>query len=181
LGWSFWRIDWIYIYIYDIVKTIFFKDDDVLHNKLNNYWLYKELCSKLQLSNPAYHYWKNTNHIKLNNKYLFIQKETLPSKYSHIEKQLSDLSGYLPVGYASDRLHVDSHVFSYEKMKLYNSFEYKYVENVKFVNIRRFFREYGIRVKKDSIFHLGKISQLEITPDSTFYKIVDDYAIVVYD
>ncbi len=153
----------------------------VIYNKLNHYWLWKEVSAKLNVSNPAYQYWKNTNNIKLNNKYVFVQKNTLPEKYSYIEPHLSDLSGFLPVGYASDRLHINAHVFSYEKMKLYNSFEYKYIENIKFVNIKRFFKEYGINVKKDSLYHLGKISQLEITPDCTFHKIVDDYGIVVYD
>jgi hypothetical protein len=153
----------------------------LIYNKLNNYWLWKEISRKLGVSNPAYRYWKTARDLKLNNKYVFLQKETLPDKYCHIEKNLTDLSGYLPTRFASDSLHVDNHIFTYDKMKLYKSFEYKYVEDVKFVNIRRFFREHGIRVKPDSILHLGKLQDLEITPTSQLYRIEGDYGVVVYD
>ena len=114
-------------------------------------------------------------------KYVFIQKNTLPPKHQHIEEILTDLSGHLPIKYASDRLHTNEHIFSYEKMKLYKEFEYKYVEDVKFVNIKKFFKENGISVSKNSIVQLGKIKDLEITPESTFYNLKNDYGIVVYE
>jgi len=151
-----------------------------LPNTLNSFWLWREVSSKLGVSNPAYKYWKDTTNIKLNNKYLFIQKNTLPQRHLHVEKILTDLSGYLPIKYASDQLHVNEHIFSYDKMKLHREFEYKFVEDVKFVNIKKFFMEYGIKVDKNSIVQLGKIKDLELTPDSSFYKLKDDYGIVVY-
>lgn len=152
-----------------------------LPNRLNSFWLWREVCSKLGLSNPAYKYWKNTQSMKLNNKYIFIQKDTLPEQHIHVQEILTDLSGYLPVKYASDQLHVNEHIFSYEKMKLHKEFEYKYVEDVKFVNIKKFFRENGIQVPKNALVQLGKLKDLEITPDSTFYRLKDEYAIVVYE
>ena len=150
-------------------------------NTLNSFWLWREVSSKLGVSNPAYKYWKDTQSIKLNNKYVFIQKETLPEKHLHVENILTDLSGYLPIKYASDRLHVNEHIFSYEKMKLYKEFEYKFVEDVKFVNIKKFFREFGIKVSKNSLVQLGRIKDLEFTPNSTFYNLKNDYGIVVYE
>ena len=152
-----------------------------LPNTLNSFWLWREVSSKLGVSNPAYKYWKNTPTLKLNNKYLFIQKNTLPSKHEHIENILTDLSGYLPIKFASDQLHVNEHIFSYEKMKLYKEFEYKFVEDIKFVNIKKFFRENGIKVSKSSIIQLGKMKDLEISADSTFYNLKNDYGIVVYN
>ena len=119
--------------------------------------------------------------MKLNNKYVFIQKETLPSKHEHVESILTDLSGFLPIKFASDQLHVNEHVFSYEKMKLYKEFDYKFVQDVKFVNIRKFFRENGIKVGKNSIVQLGKMKDLEFDANSTFYNLKNDYGIVVYD
>ena len=148
---------------------------------LNSYWLWREVREKLDLSNPVYKYWKNTPNMKLNNKYVFVQKNCFPQKYQHIEPILTDLSGYLPIRYASDRLHVSEHIFSYDKMKLYKEFEYKYVQDVKFVNIKRFFMEYGIKMHKDAIVHLGQLKDLEITPSSTFYALRDDYGVVVYN
>jgi hypothetical protein len=109
-----------------------------------------------------------------------VQKNSLPKKYEHVEPILTDLSGYLPIKYASDQLHINEHVFSYEKMRLYKEFEYKYVQDIKFVNIRKFFIEYGIRVDKNSLLHLGRIKDLEITANSTFYNLKDDYGLVVY-
>jgi len=150
-------------------------------NTLNSFWLWREVSSKLGVSNPAYKYWRDTQSIKLNNKYVFIQKETLPEKHLHVENILTDLSGYLPIKYASDRLHVNEHIFSYEKMKLYKEFEYKFVEDVKFVNIKKFFREFGIKVSKNSLVQLGRIKDLEFTPNSTFYNLKNDYGIVVYE
>ncbi len=94
---------------------------------------------------------------------------------------LSDLSGHLPIKYASDQLHVNEHIFSYEKMKLHKEFEYKYVEDVKFVNIKKFFKENGIYVQKNSIVQLGKMKDLEISANCTFYNLKNDYAIVVYE
>ncbi|MCX6052255.1 MAG: hypothetical protein NTZ60_07040 [Campylobacterales bacterium] len=152
-----------------------------LPNTLNSFWLWREVSSKLGVSNPVYKYWKNTPNLKLNNKYIFIQKETLPEKYAFVEPSLTDLSGHLPIKYASDRLHVNEHVFSYDKMKLYKEFEYKFVEDVKFVNIKKFFIENGIRVGKNSIIQLGKMKDLEITPNATFYNLKNDYGIVVYE
>ena len=152
-----------------------------LPNTLNAYWLWREVSSKLGVSNPAYKYWKETATLKLNNKYVFIQKQTLPEKYEHVEPLLTDLSGYLPIKFAADRLHSNEHIFSYEKMRLYKEFEYKYVEDVKFVNIKKFFRENGIKVQKNSIVHLGKIKDLDLNANCTFYNLKNDYAIVVYE
>ena len=152
-----------------------------LPNRLNSFWLWREISSKLGVSNPAYKYWKNTPNLKLNNKYIFLQKNTLPEKHSHVEEILTDLSGHLPIKYASDQLHVNEHLFSSDKMKLHKEFEYKFVEDVKFVNIKKFFRENGIIVPKNSLIQLGKTKDLEFTPDSTFYNLKDDYGIVVYN
>ncbi|WP_457746064.1 hypothetical protein [Sulfurimonas sp.] len=152
-----------------------------LPNKLNSFWLWREVYAKLGISNPAYKYWKNTQTLKLNNKYVFIQKSTLPSKYEHIEEVLTDLSGFLPIKYASDQLHVNEHLFSYDKMSLHREFDYKFVEDVKFVNIKKFFKENGIIVSKNSVIQLAKLKDLEITPDATFYNLKNDYGIVVYN
>jgi len=152
-----------------------------LPTTLNSFWLWREVSSKLGVSNPAYKYWKNTPNMKLNNKYIFIQKNTLPKKHEYVENILTDLSGFLPIKYASDRLHVNEHIFSYEKMKLYKEFEYKFVEDVKFVNIKRFFTEFGIKVSKDSIIQLGRIKDLEFSSSSTFYNLKNDYGIMVYE
>ncbi|HFB53539.1 MAG TPA: hypothetical protein ENJ67_02290, partial [Sulfurimonas autotrophica] len=99
----------------------------------------------------------------------------------HVQEILTDLSGYLPIKYASDQLHVNEHLFISDKMKLHREFEYKFVEDVKFVNIRKFFRENGIEVAKNSIIQLAKLKDLEITPDARFYNLKNDYGIVVYD
>ncbi len=152
-----------------------------LPSTLNSFWLWREISSKLGVSNPAYKYWKNTPSLKLNNKYVFLKKDTLPQKHMHIQDVLTDLSGHLPIKFASDQLHVSEHLFSSDKMKLHKEFDYKFVEDVKFVNIRKFFRENGIRVSKNSLVQLGKIRDLELSADSTFYRLKDDYAVVVYD
>ena len=152
-----------------------------LPNTLNSFWLWREVSSKLGVSNPLYKYWKDTPNLKLNNKYIFVQKNKLPPKYEYIEPILTDLSGYLPIKFASDRLHVNEHIFSYDKMRLNKEFEYKFVEDIKFVNIRKFFRENGIKVTKDSLVQLGKIKDLEITSNSTFYNLKNDYGIIVYE
>ncbi|MBU0720722.1 hypothetical protein KJ877_05225 [bacterium] len=151
-----------------------------LPNTLNAFWLWREVSSKLGVSNPAYKYWKDTQSLKLNNKYVFIEKNTLPQKYEYIEPILTDLSGHLPIKYASDKLHVNEHIFSYEKMKLHKEFEYKFVEDIKFVNIKKFFKEHGIKVDKNSIVQLGRMKDLEITAGCTFYNLKNDYGIVVY-
>ncbi len=151
-----------------------------LPSTLNSYWLWREVSSKLGVSNPLYKYWRDTPNLKLNNKYIFVQKHTLPKKYDYIEPVLTDLSGHLPIKYASDRLHVNEHIFSYEKMKLYKEFEYKYVEDIKFVNIKKFFTEFGIKVGKNSIVQLGRIKDLEFDANATFYNLKNDYGIVVY-
>jgi len=153
----------------------------LIYNRLNNYWLWKEISHKLGVSNPAYRYWSGARDLKLNNKYVFLEKATIPDRYRHIETELTDLSGYLPIRYASDALHIDSRIFTCDKMRLYSRFEYKYVEAVKFVNVKRFFVEHGIRVDKESFIHLGRLRELEITADSRFYRIGDDYGIVIYD
>ena len=152
-----------------------------LPSTLNSFWLWREISSKLGLSNPAYKYWRDTQSLKLNNKYIFLKKDTLPQKHLHIQEILTDLSGHLPIKFASDQLHVNEHLFSSDKMKLHKEFEYKFVEDVKFVNIRKFFRENGIAVGKNSLVQLGKLKDLELSPEATFYRLKDDYAVVVYE
>ena len=152
-----------------------------LPNTLNSFWLWKEVSAKLGVSNPAYKYWRNTPNIKLNNKYVFVQKNTLPHKYEHVQDILTDLTGHLPIKFASDQLHVNEHIFSYEKMKMFSEFEYKFVEDVKFVNIKKFFRENGIFVPKNSIIQLGKLKDLDFANSSAFYNLKNDYGVVVYE
>ncbi|MEA2112035.1 MAG: hypothetical protein U9P71_08315 [Campylobacterota bacterium] len=150
------------------------------YNILDRHWLWKEVRSKLHLSNPAYTYWPNTKHIKLN-RYVFLEKETLPEKYLHVEPILTDLSGFLPTQYASQQLTTDAHIFNTKQMRLYSKFEYKFVDNIKFVNIKRFFLEHGIYVKKNSLIQLAKLKDLDISEECRFYRIDDDYGVVVYD
>ncbi|MEA3330403.1 MAG: hypothetical protein U9Q29_01765 [Campylobacterota bacterium] len=150
-------------------------------NTLNSFWLWREVSSKLGVSNPLYKYWKETPSLKLNNKYIFVEKNRLPAKYEYIEPILTDLSGHLPIKFASDRLHVNEHIFSYDKMKLYKEFEYKFVQDVKFVNIKKFFIENGIKVGRNSIIQLGKIKDLDFSATSTFYNLKNDYGIMVYE
>ena len=152
-----------------------------LSSTLNSFWLWREVSKKLGVSNPAYKYWKNTPNLKLNNKYVFLKKETLPQKYEYIEPILTDLTGHLPIKFASDQLHANEHLFSSDKMKLYKEFEYKFVEDVKFVNIKKFFRENGIKVSKNSIVQLGRMKDLDLVDSSAFYNLKNDYGIVVYD
>ena len=52
---------------------------------------------------------------------------------------------------------------------------------IEFVNIKKFFTEFGIKVSKNSIVQLGKIKDLEFAPNATFYNLKNDYGIVVYD
>lgn len=151
-----------------------------LYSLLDKHWLWKEINSKLNLSSPAYSYWNESRHIKLN-RYVFIEKNTLPQKYEYIEPSLTDLSGWLPTNYAASSLSMDSHIFAYKKMRLYNQFEYKYVNDIKFVNLKRFFTENGIALSKKSYVHLGRLNDLSITTDSRFYRIDDNYGVVVYD
>lgn len=151
-----------------------------LPDTLNSFWLWKEVYAKLGISNPAYKYWKNTPTLKLNNKYLFIEKNTLPQKYNYVEEILTDLSGYLPIKYASDQLHVNEHLFLTDKMAFHKEFEYKFVEDIKFVNIKKFFKENGIVIPKNAIIQLGRTKDLEITSECTFYNLKNEYGVVVY-
>lgn len=151
-----------------------------LYSILDKHWLWKEISTKLELSNPAYSYWSDSRHIKLN-RYVFIEKQTLPLRYEYIESSLTDLSGWLPTNYAASTLNMDSHIFAFKRMRLYNQFEYKYVNDIKFVNLKRFFTENGIKLTRNSYARLGRLDDLIITADSRFYRIDDYYGVVVYD
>lgn len=151
-----------------------------LHSTLDSHWLWKEVYTKLDISSPAYQYWNTTRHIKLN-RYVFLEKNTLPERYAYIQEDLTDLSGYLPTQYAATQLGIDSHIFSYKKMRLHSQFEYKFINDIKFVNLKRFFLENGIKVTKTSYIHLARLDELVITADSRFYRIDDNYGVVVYD
>lgn len=150
------------------------------YSLLDRHWLWKEVYTKLSLSSPAYSYWNESRHIKLN-RYVFLEKNTLPEKYAYIEHDLTDLSGYLPTQYAAAQLGIDSHIFGYKKMRLHHQFEYKFVNDIKFVNLKRFFVENGIKIGKSSYIHLARLDDLIITPDSRFYRIDEHYGVVVYD
>lgn len=150
------------------------------YNLLDKQCLWKEVYTKLGLSAPAYKYWKDTPSLKLN-RYLFLEKAMLPEKYAYIQEDLTDLSGYLPTQYASMQLNMDSHIFNFKKMRLHSQFEYKYVNDIKFVNMKRFFLEHNIKVAKESIIRIGRLEALPILPQSTFYRIDDNHGVVVYE
>jgi len=150
------------------------------YNILDNYWLWKEINTKLGVSNPAYRYWRECESLKLGRRHVFIRKRTLPQKHIWIEPSLTKLGGYLPTQYASNMLNADSHIFNYKRMALHSSFEYKFVNEIKFVNIKRFFLENDIRIKQGSYMQLAPLHKLHITEDSTFYRINDYYGLVVY-
>ena len=152
----------------------------IFYNILDKHWLWKEVREHLGLSNPAYTFWSSTPHIKLG-RYIFLQKNSLPEKYAQVEPILTDLSGYLPTQYAAGMLGADVHIFNTKQMRLHKCFEYKFVCDVKFVNIRRFFLENQIQVGRHSIIQLDRLERLEITPDCRFYRIDDKYGVVVYD
>jgi len=151
-----------------------------LYNLLDKHWLWKEMRTQLSLSNPAYTYWRETNSLKLN-RYVFIEKRSVPARYEYIQGTLTDLSGFLPTQYAAQQLGVDSHIFNTKEMHLHSKFEYKFVENIKFVNIKRFFLDNGIYVKKHSFIQVGKLKDLEFGLDSQFYRIDNDYGVLVFD
>ena len=102
------------------------------YNILNDYWLWKEVYTKLGVSNPTYRYWDRCEYIKLGPRYVFIKRHTLPDKHQWVEESLTNLDGYLPTQYASNMLNADSHLFNYKRMSLYNTFEYKFVNQIKF-------------------------------------------------
>ena len=150
------------------------------YNILHNHTLWNEMRTLLNLSNPAYTYWQDTNVIKLS-RYLFLDNDTIPERYLHIVESTSDLSGYLPTRYAADQLNIDTHIFNTKQMRLNTHFEYKFVQGVKFVNIKRFFTEHGIVVNKNSLVSLSKLESAIILPNSRLYTIDAKYAVVVYD
>lgn len=147
---------------------------------LRDYWLWKEVQAKLELSNPAYKYWKHTPHIKLNNKYIFIKKTTLPEKHCHIEEKLTDLTGFVPVQYAADRLHISAHIFRTKNMKLFDAFEYIYVEKIKFVNLAKFFAEYHIQDYRESILHMGLLEGLDTEAATNVITLKEGYGLAFY-
>ena len=48
----------------------------LFYDVLNDYWLWQEISKKLKVSNPAWKYWKETKHLKLGKRYLFLKKNT---------------------------------------------------------------------------------------------------------
>jgi hypothetical protein len=135
--------------------------------------------SKLDLSHTAYCAWKNTNTLKLD-RFVFIEKKTMPDRFLFISPKLTDLFGYLPIQYAASQINVTPHVFNFTGMKLHSQFEYRFVDGVKFVNIHRFFKENGIVVNPRESVSVGKLDSLIITPNCRFYGLNNDYGVVVY-
>ena len=152
----------------------------LFYNILDNHTLWSEMRSLLKLSNPAYTYWRETAHIKLN-RYVFLDNRTIPIRYKDVLSSTSNLSGYLPISYAADQLNIDTHIFNTKQMRLHAKFEYKFVQGVKFVNIRRFFIEHGIALHRYSTLALSRYDDAVILPNSTLYNIDEKYVLVVYD
>jgi len=113
---------------------------------LNDYVLGCEFAKKAGISNNAYLFWKGIISAKFeNSRIVFLHKKSILTKYTQIANECSDLSGLiLTSAFCSFTTLANSHLIKSNGSKLYPFFELKEICGIKFINLKKFYDDFGL-------------------------------------
>jgi hypothetical protein len=113
---------------------------------LNDYVLGCEFAKKAGISSNAYLFWKGIISAKFeNSRIVFLHKKSILTKYTQIANECSDLSGLiLTSAFCSFTTLASSHLIKSNGSKLYPFFELKEICGIKFINLKKFYDDFGL-------------------------------------
>ncbi len=116
------------------------------NNFLDDFVLNAEFCKLATISANAYRYWKSVKAASFEgSRSIFLQKNTIPSKYEKTLHKCSDLNGLvLSSAFCSFTGLSSSHLTKSNNSKLYEKLQILSIEGVKFVNLKKFYDDLGL-------------------------------------
>lgn len=120
----------------------------MLSNKtmLDNFVLSKELMKKAGISPNAFRYWSRAVAAKHEEgRAVFLHKDHVHKKYKDLIQKCSSLDGYIQSqAFCRFTNLAPSHLIESNKANLYDVLDIKVVEDIKFVNLRKFYDDFGL-------------------------------------
>jgi hypothetical protein len=113
---------------------------------LDKYVISKELMQLAGISPNAYRYWNDVASATYDNaRAVFLEKETIHKKYKHLLKQCTPLDGLVQSSAFCALTNLpSSHLIKSNGSKIYDILEIKHICGFKFVNLQKFFNDYGL-------------------------------------
>ncbi|MCR4941163.1 MAG: cysteine permease [Campylobacter sp.] len=113
---------------------------------LDDYVLGLEFSKIAKISSNAYLFWRDIVSAKFeNSRVVFLHKKSIPPKYSAALKLCSDLNGLaLSSAFCSFCGLASSHLIKSNRSKFYELIQIREVCGIKFVNLKKFYDDYGL-------------------------------------
>ncbi|CAD7289394.1 cysteine permease [Campylobacter suis] len=113
---------------------------------LDDYVLGCEFAKNAKISGNAYLFWKGVISAKFeNSRIVFLHKKSILPKYQDVILKCSDLSGLVLTSvFCSFTTLASSHLIKSNGSKLYPLFELSEICGVKFINLKKFYDDFGL-------------------------------------
>ncbi|MGG7049218.1 MULTISPECIES: cysteine permease [unclassified Campylobacter] len=113
---------------------------------LDDYVLGCEFAKNAQISGNAYLFWRGAISAKFeNSRIVFLHKKTIPQRYTATAKDCTNLNGLvLTSAFCSFTGLASSHLIRSNGSKLYELFELSEICGVKFINLKKFYDDFGL-------------------------------------
>lgn len=113
---------------------------------LDGYICNHELTKMAKISSNAYKFWKNISYATYSNsRYIFLNINTIPSKYMDLAQICTKLNGYiLSSAFCSLTGICISHLTKSNNSNLYNKLEFLHIDNIKLINLKKLYDDLGI-------------------------------------
>ena len=116
------------------------------NSTLDNYILAKELMNLAGISPNAFRYWKEcvaTKYYK--SRVVYIHKKYIHKKYVHLAKECHCLDGLIQAASFCRYTNLSSsHLTKSNNSPIYNLFNIETIENIKFVNLKKFLQKFQL-------------------------------------
>ncbi len=113
---------------------------------LDNFILAKELMKIAGISSNAFRYWRGCIAGKYDkSRIVYLHKHFIHKKYQHLIPKCTPLNGLIQSAPFCKYTNLpSSHLTKSNNSLLYNLFEIKFIEGVKFVNLKAFLDKFGL-------------------------------------
>ena len=125
---------------------------------LDEYLLNVELSRLAGISTQHYRYWASTVAASyLNDRAVFLKRNTLPKKYAHLEKECSDLKGLVTASaFCACTQLARSHLNMNNNSALSRILDIKNISGFVFVDFNKFLQDFSL--SKDQCIYIEKCS-----------------------
>ena len=123
---------------------------------LDDFVLAKEMMKLANISPNAFRYWNRCIAAKYEaGRAVFLHKKFIQKKYLHLVEKCTPLNGYVQSqAFCRYTTLAPSHLVKSNRANLYDILEIKIVEDIKFINLKKFYDDLGL--DSSSVIYIEK-------------------------